>query len=77
MGLRISGGTELKARVKVRQPEELKAFDSLRLSVVVLTEVLADVLVEVLAEISTEVIAEVEAEIAAGVVAEVTASLVV
>ena len=40
MGLRISGGTELEARVEIRQPEELKVFDSLRLFVVVAAEVL-------------------------------------
>jgi hypothetical protein len=77
MGSRISSRTELKARVKVRQPKELEAFNSLRLSIVVLAEVLTDILIKVLAEISTEVVAEVEAEIAAGVVTEVTASLVV
>jgi hypothetical protein len=43
MGLRISGGTELKARVEIRQPEELKVFDSLRLSIVFATEVLTEV----------------------------------
>ena len=36
MGLRISGRTELKARVKIRQPKELKVFNSLRLSMVLL-----------------------------------------
>jgi len=41
--LRISGRTELKAWVEIQQPEELKAkelkaFNSLRLSVVVLVE---------------------------------------
>jgi len=41
--LRISGRTELEARVEIQQPEELEAeelevFDSLRLSVVVLVE---------------------------------------
>ena len=46
--MRISGGTELEARVEIRQPEELEAeelevFDSLRLSVVVLVEVAAEV----------------------------------
>ena len=39
-GLRISGRTKLEAQVKVRQPEELKVFDSLRLFVVVAAEVL-------------------------------------
>jgi hypothetical protein len=39
MESRISGGTELEARVEVRQPEELEVFDSLRLSVVLLVAV--------------------------------------
>ena len=30
---------ELEARVEIRQPEELKAFDSLRLSIVLLVAV--------------------------------------
>jgi len=46
--LRISGGTELKARVEIRQPKELEAeelevFNSLRLSVVVLIKLAAEV----------------------------------
>ena len=36
--------TELTARVEIRQLKELKVFNSLRLSVVVATEVLAEVL---------------------------------
>ena len=32
----ITNRTELKARVKIRQPKELKVFNSLRLSVVLL-----------------------------------------
>ena len=32
----IASRTELKARVKIRQPKELKVFKSLRLSVVLL-----------------------------------------
>ena len=39
MGSRISGGTELEARVEIRQPEELEVFNSLRLSVVLLVAV--------------------------------------
>ena len=31
--------TELEAQVKIRQPEELKVFDSLRLSIVLLVTV--------------------------------------
>jgi len=48
--LRISGGMELKAWVEIRQPkeleaEELKVFGSLRLSMVVLVEVLAEIVI--------------------------------
>ena len=39
----IAGGTELKARVKIQQLEELKVFNSLRLSIVVATEILTEV----------------------------------
>jgi len=39
--------TELKARVEIRQLEELEVFNSLRLSVVVAAEVLAEILAEV------------------------------
>jgi len=35
-GLRISGRTELKAWVEIRQPKELEVFNSLRLSIVLL-----------------------------------------
>ena len=45
----IASRTELKARVEIRQPKELEAFDSLRLSI--------EVAVEVLTEVSTEVAA--------------------
>ena len=31
--------TELKARVEIRQPEELKVFNSLRLSIVLLVTI--------------------------------------
>ena len=41
---------ELIARVKVRQLEELKVFDSLKLSVKVLTDVTADVAADIAAE---------------------------
>ena len=73
--MRISGGTELKARVEIRQLKELEVFDSLRLSVVVV----AAEEVEVAAEIDAEIGAEVGAEIAvvgAGVLAEVLAEAV-
>jgi len=36
----IASGTELKARVKIRQLKALKVFNSLRLSIVVAVEVL-------------------------------------
>jgi len=60
MRLRISGGTELEAQVEIRQPkeleaEELKVFNSLRLSVVVLIELAAEIAAEILAEVTTEV----------------------
>ena len=32
----VASRTELKARVKIRQPKELKVFNSLRLSIVLL-----------------------------------------
>ena len=52
---------ELRVWVKIRQPEELKAeelkmFDSLRLSVVLLVEVSTEVLTEVLAELAAELV---------------------
>jgi len=37
--IKLTGGTELKARVKIRQPKELKVFNSLRLSIVLLVAV--------------------------------------
>jgi hypothetical protein len=46
----LAGGTELKAQVKIRQPKELKVFNSPRLSVVVTAEVTSEVAAEVLAE---------------------------
>jgi len=59
--LRISGGTELKAWVKIRQPkeleaEELKVFDSLRLSIVVLVELAAEIAAEILAEVKASLV---------------------
>ena len=35
----VAGRTELKAQVKIRQPEELEVFNSLRLSMVLLLAV--------------------------------------
>ena len=32
----VAGRTELEAQVKIRQPEELKAFNSLKLSIILL-----------------------------------------
>jgi hypothetical protein len=49
--IELAGGTELKARVEIRQLEEL---DSLRLPIVVAA---------VLVEIATEILAEVEASL--------------
>ena len=48
---------ELVAWVKVQQLEELKVFDSLRLSVEVLADVAADVAADVTADIAAEAIA--------------------
>ena len=82
MRLRISNGTELKARVKIRQPKELKAkelevFDSLRLSVVVLMELTTEITAEILAEVTAEVVAvEVASELIAELDAELNAELV-
>ena len=39
--------TELMARVKIRELKELKVFNSLRLSIVVLIEILLEVLTDV------------------------------
>jgi len=77
--LRISGRTELKARVKIRQPKELEAeelevFNSLRLSVVVLVELAAKAITEVIAvEVASELIAELNAELDAELIAELKA----
>ena len=54
---------ELNTRVKVRQPEELEVFDTLRLSVEVLTEVLPEVLTDVAADVM--VAAEAATDVAA------------
>jgi hypothetical protein len=66
--IKLAGGTELKARVEIRQPEELEVqveirqlkelevFDALRLSV----KVLAEVLPEVLTDVAVDVLAELE-----------------
>ena len=40
--MRISGRTELEARVEIRQLKALEVFNSLRLSVVVTAEVLVE-----------------------------------
>ena len=42
----VADGTELEARVEIRQLEEFEVFDALKLSVEVLAEVLLEVLVE-------------------------------
>ena len=47
----VAGRTELKVQVKIRQPEEFGVFNALRLSVEVLTEILAaEVLVKLAGE---------------------------
>jgi hypothetical protein len=45
-------------RLEIRRLKELKVFNSLRLSVVVTTEVLIEVFAEVLADIATDILAE-------------------
>ena len=62
------------AQVKIRQLKELEVFNILRLSIEVLTEVLAaEVLaVEVLAEVLTEILAEILVELTAEITAEIT-----
>jgi hypothetical protein len=55
--IELAGGTKLKARVKMRQPEELEVFDSPRLSIVVTTEVTTEVASEVAAEVIAEAVA--------------------
>jgi hypothetical protein len=45
-------------RLEIRRLEELEVFNSLRLSVVVATEVLVEVFVEVLTDIAADVLAE-------------------
>jgi hypothetical protein len=63
----LAGGTELEARVEIRQPEELEVFDGLRLSVVVLAEVLPEVLADVAVEVLAGILAaKVLVEILAG-----------
>ena len=52
-------------RLEIRQLKELKVFNSLRLSIVVTTEVftdiLTDVLVDIAADITTDIIVAIEA----------------
>ena len=60
-------------RLKIRRPEELKVFDSLRLSVVVLVEIFLEVLAEVLVELAVELLAELVAELITELIAELEA----
>jgi hypothetical protein len=46
--------TELKERAKIQQPEELKAFNSLRLPVEDTAEAAVEILAEVLVELASE-----------------------
>ena len=55
----------MKLRLKIRRPKELKVFDSLSLSMVVIAEILLEVLVEVLAELAVELLIELFIEILA------------
>ena len=54
-------------RLEIQRLEELKVFDSLRLSIVVATEVLADVLVDIAADVAADVVVAAEAIAEAGV----------
>ena len=63
MGVALELVAELKTRVEVRQLKALKVLDSLRLSVVVFTEILLEVLAEVLTELAVELLAELIAEL--------------
>ena len=45
----------MKLRLEIRRPEELKAFNTLRLSIEVLTEVLPEVLADVAVEVDAEI----------------------
>ena len=65
--IELTSGTGLKARVETRQPKELKVFDSLRLSVVVTTEITAKVAAKVLTVVLAEVAAELVTELGAQV----------
>ena len=53
---------ELKVWVKIRRLKELKVFNSLRLSVVVTTEVLTDILADITTDVATDVTTDVAAE---------------
>ena len=58
---------QLEVQVEIRQPEELKVLNVLRLSVEVLMEVLLEVLVDVAVEVLAEILAvEVLVELAGG-----------
>ena len=59
---------QLKAQVKIRQLEELKVFNSLRLSVVVTTEILTKVLMDITAEVLVEITVEILTEVKASLV---------
>jgi len=77
----VTSRTELKVWVKIRQPKELKAkelkvFDSLRLSMVLLVEVPAEVLVDITADITADVVMEITANVAADILAELTMELI-
>ena len=44
---KIAGGTELEARVEIRQLKKLEVFGNLRLSIVITTEALAEITTEI------------------------------
>ena len=53
---------ELKVWVEIQRLEELKVFNSLRLSVVVTAEVLTDILTNVAADVTADVTTDIAAE---------------
>ena len=58
MRLEIRRPEELEVQVEIRQLEELKVFNALRLSIEVLMEVLLEILADIAVDIAAEVLKE-------------------
>ena len=58
----------MKLQLEIRRPEELKVFNSLRLSMVVLVKVLPEVLIELAVELLVGVLTEIFIEVKASLV---------